>query len=83
MRSALEGMFANYQLSFDDDVTDMRSLVVEDEYATMIADFTLVGTPKTDKFETFTHSGVTVIVYIPDSNSPTGWSTLREMAIGK
>ncbi len=83
MRKALEGLFVDYQLSFEGQVEDMRSMHIDSNYVSMIADFTLVGTPRNKSNQAFTYSGVTMITYTRDSNSPTGWSTLREMVIAK
>lgn len=81
IRNALSGLFNNYTLSFSGEANDMRSLHIQGDQATMMADFSLIGTPKTDAFEPFTFKGVTMIVYQKDPNSPTGWVSFREMVV--
>ena len=83
MRKALQNLFKNYQLAFEGSAETMRSLHVNGDHVVMIADFTLVGSPKDEQMDPFTYSGVTMITYTRDANSPTGWSTLREMVVAK
>ena len=79
MSHALSSVFSNYRLNFTGSVEDMDSLVFSTDTAVMIAPFTVVGTPIQDGLEPFTFSGRTMIVYVQDKTSPTGWLTLREM----
>lgn len=81
MEAALSATFQNYTLTFEGSPEDMDSLEIFGQTAVMIAPFSITGTPTNDEVGPFVFSGRTMIVYVRDSRSPTGWMTLREMIV--
>jgi hypothetical protein len=81
MRKSLTGLFANNQVEFLGRADDMDSLQILVDTAVMVAKFSVSGRPKDPTGAPFLFSGRTMIVYVRDAHSPTGWLTYREMIV--
>jgi hypothetical protein len=79
VKQGLTSILENYNLEFLGSAEDMESLKIFDDSAVMIARFSLKGTPKNETARSFVFSGRTMIVYVKDKRSPTGWLSFREM----
>lgn len=81
MRQGLADLFDTHVLSFDGTAEEMVDLQIVNDTAIMIADFSIQGRPRTEGQSPFTFSGRTMIVYVREDESPTGWVTFREMLV--
>ena len=81
MRKSLTGLFANNRVEFLGRADDMDSLQILGDTAVMVAKFSVSGRPKDPTGAPFLFSGRTMIVYVRDAHSPTGWLTYREMIV--
>lgn len=81
MRKSLTGLFENNQVEFLGRADDMDSLQILGDTAVMVAKFSVSGRPKQATGQPFLFSGRTMIVYVRDARSPTGWLTYREMIV--
>ena len=81
MRKSLTGLFENNQVEFLGRADDMDSLQILGDTAVMVAKFSVSGRPKQGTGQPFLFSGRTMIVYVRDAGSPTGWVTYREMIV--
>lgn len=72
----LEETFKNYSLEFVEN--GVESIFFEGNVAVEQTNFSIKGTPKQGG-EPFIFSGRTMVTYVRDSESPTGWVTIREI----
>lgn len=79
VKQGLTSLLENYNLEFLGSAEEMESLKIFEDSAVMIARFSLKGVPKNDSVKPFVFSGRTMIVYIRNKESPTGWLSFREM----
>lgn len=81
MRKSLTGLFESYRIEFLGRADDMESLQILGGTAVMVAKFSVSGQPQKVAGQPFLFSGRTMIVYVRDAHSPTGWVTYREMVV--
>ena len=81
MRKSLSGLFAHHRVAFLGRADDMDSLEILGDTAVMVAKFSVDGRPKAAAGQAFVFSGRTMIVYVRDARSPTGWLTYREVIV--
>jgi ketosteroid isomerase-like protein len=76
VEAMLTGTLKNYTLEFVQN--DVESILVSGGMAVEETLFTIRGTPKLAG-DPFLFKGRTMVVYVKDKQSPTGWVTIREL----
>ncbi|MEO1573795.1 MAG: nuclear transport factor 2 family protein [Pseudomonadota bacterium] len=72
----IAGTLAAYALEFVEN--DLESVLVRGDVAIEATRFAIAGTPKGDG-QAFVFRGRTMVIYVRDTDSPSGWVTVREI----